>query len=121
MGIGKAVDLSAVAAATDGLSGAELELIVNEAAIFAVRRVSVQLKNASNDSLHVIDNTVYPEDFEASVRNFFNSRGNRSSDGKKKQFGFDVNGADDSQDSIRADYKYNYGGRKKQIFKKRSQ
>lgn len=44
LGKGRAVDLSAVATVTPGLCGAELEFIVNEAAIRAVRRVSAQLQ-----------------------------------------------------------------------------
>lgn len=116
MGKGKVVDLSAVAAATDGLSGAELELIVNEAAIFAVRRVSAQLKDASNGSEHIIDSTVYPHDFEASVKNFFISRGRESADGKRKQFGFDISGADDNKDSRHANSANDFGGGQTQIF-----
>merc|ERR1711966_74754 len=45
LGKGDCVDLSAVAAVTTGLSGAELEFIVNEAAIRAVRRVSARLRD----------------------------------------------------------------------------
>ena len=67
------MDLSAVAAATVGLSGAELESIVNEAAIYAVRRVSMQLSDGKD--LTDVDHAVYPQDFEASVENFFESRG----------------------------------------------
>jgi len=73
LGRGKAVDLSAVAAATDGLSGAELESIVNEAAIYAVRRVSMQLSDGKDPT--DVDHAVYPQDFEASVESFFESRG----------------------------------------------
>ena len=60
------MDLSAVAAATDGLSGAELESIVNEAAIYAVRRVSMQLSDGKAPT--DVDHTVYPQDFEAVSR-----------------------------------------------------
>lgn len=83
MGIGEEVDLSAVAAATGGLSGAELEAIVNEAAIRAVRRVSIQL-NQGIDELE-IDNTVYPEDFESRVQDFLTSRDKKQT---SKHFGF---------------------------------
>ena len=78
------MDLSAVAEVTDGLSGAELECIVNEAAIRAVRRVSEQLRAGidKND----IDTTVFPSDFEASVQSFFESRDNNSNK-KKGWFG----------------------------------
>ena len=70
LGIGDQVDLSAVAAVTQGLSGAELEFVVNEAAIRAVRRVSSSLRSG--------DNSVTPHvtalDFETSVQNFFATR-----------------------------------------------
>ena len=72
VGRGKHVDLSAVAAITDGLSGAELEMIVNEAAIRAVRRVGKQLEEGVEKNL--VDKTVYPSDFEASIESFFQSR-----------------------------------------------
>jgi ATP-dependent Zn protease len=85
LGKGKAVDLSAVARVTDCLSGAELEMIVNEAAIRAVRRVSNQLNEGTDKNS--VDITVYPEDFEASVESFFQSRNKKKS---KQQFGFDV-------------------------------
>jgi cell division protease FtsH len=75
LGKGRAVDLSAVAAVTVGLSGADLELIVNEAAIRCVRRVSAQI----DAGVHVdaIDNAIYPRDFERSVASFFESRGKK--------------------------------------------
>jgi ATP-dependent Zn protease len=85
LGKGKAVDLSAVARVTDGLSGAELEMIVNEAAIRAVRRVSNQLNEGIGENS--LDTTVYPQDFEASVESFFQSRNKKKT---PKQFGFDV-------------------------------
>ena len=81
------MDLSAVAAVTDGLSGAELEMIVNEAAIRAVRRVSQQLEAGIDKE--AIDTTVYPHDFEASVESFFQSR-HEDKQRTKKQFGFVV-------------------------------
>ena len=70
LGRGNAVDLSAVAAVTDGLSGAELEFIVNEAAIRAVRRVSAAIREDRNPG----NPQVGPEDFESSVKNFFDTR-----------------------------------------------
>ena len=70
LGKGNAVDLSAVAAVTDGLSGAELEFIVNEAAIRAVRRVSAAIREDRDPG----NSQVGPEDFESSVRNFFDTR-----------------------------------------------
>ena len=72
LGKGKAVDLSAVAAVTNGLCGAELEFIVNEAAIRAVRRVSSRLRDGSD--LKSILPQVTAEDFEESVSNFYNTR-----------------------------------------------
>lgn len=87
LGRGKRVDLSAIAAVTEGLSGAELEMIVNEAAIRAVRRVSKQLDDGVDK--HAIDTTVYPCDFEASVENFYQSR-HEDKQRDTKQFGFDV-------------------------------
>ena len=87
MGIGKLVDLSAVAAVTDGLSGAELELIVNEAAIRAVRRVSSQLSQGIESDQ--IDNSVYPQDFEESVETFFQNRHKNKSKSRGKM-GFDI-------------------------------
>ena len=86
-GIGKLVDLSAVAAVTDGLSGAELELIVNEAAIRAVRRVSVQLSQGIESDM--IDNSVYPQDFEESVETFFQNR-HKNRNRSRGKMGFDI-------------------------------
>jgi ATP-dependent Zn protease len=72
LGKGRAVDLSAVASATPGLSGAELEFIVNEAAIRAVRRVSAELQQGM-DPAKIVP-TVEAIDFEESVKNFFQTR-----------------------------------------------
>lgn len=72
LGQGKAVDLSAVASVTGGLSGAELEFIVNEAAIRAVRRVSSKIREGADYSKVVP--RVQAIDFEDSVRNYFESR-----------------------------------------------
>jgi cell division protease FtsH len=72
LGKGRAVDLSAVASATPGLSGAELEFIVNEAAIRAVRRVSSELRNGQDPA--TIVPTVEAIDFEESVKNFYETR-----------------------------------------------
>ena len=70
LGIGERVDLAAVAAVTAGFSGAELEFIVNEAAIRAVRRVSSAIRrNEPSPVPHVT-----AEDFEASLQNFFATR-----------------------------------------------
>lgn len=70
LGIGDAVDLSAVAAVTPGFSGAELEFLVNEAAIRAVRRVSAALRDGQT---HVTAH-VKATDFEESLESFFESR-----------------------------------------------
>lgn len=70
LGNGSKVDLSAVAAITGGLSGAELEFIVNEAAIRAVRRVSASLRQGTDPGTPHVD----AKDFEASVANFFETR-----------------------------------------------
>ena len=82
-GVGDAVDLSTVALATPGCSGAELEFIVNEAAIRAVRRVSAALRDAHVDKSRITPN-VKPEDFEGAVRSFYETRkkngGNSMSD-----------------------------------------
>jgi SpoVK/Ycf46/Vps4 family AAA+-type ATPase len=72
LGKGAAVDLSAVASVTSGLSGAELEFIVNEAAIRAVRRVSAQLRDGVD--VTQINSTVKPTDYEESIKNFFETR-----------------------------------------------
>lgn len=86
LGRGRVVDLSAVAEATEGLSGAELEFVVNEAAIRAVRRVSAQLNGGVDKA--AIDNTIWPEDFEASVDSFYESRDNSNTQKKGKKIGF---------------------------------
>lgn len=70
LGIGDKIDLSAVAAATSGFSGAELEFLVNEAAIRAVRRVSSALRNGNSG----VTSNVTVEDFESSLANFFITR-----------------------------------------------
>jgi cell division protease FtsH len=70
LGVGVKVDLSALAAVTVGFSGAELEFLVNEAAIRAVRRVSSALREGD---VHVTPH-VLTEDFEASVENFYATR-----------------------------------------------
>ena len=70
LGIGDKVDLSAIAAITPGFSGAELEFLVNEAAIRAVRRVSSAIQTGSTN----VTPHVKPEDFEASLQNFFSTR-----------------------------------------------
>lgn len=72
LGRGRFVDLSAIAAVTDGLSGAELEYVVNEAAIRAVRRVSSALRHGANPD--TIVSHVEAKDFEGSVANFFATR-----------------------------------------------
>jgi len=72
LGLGEKVDLSAVAALTTGFSGAELEFLVNESAIRAVRRVSSSLRKGDSDKS--ITPHVCAEDFEESLRNFFATR-----------------------------------------------
>jgi SpoVK/Ycf46/Vps4 family AAA+-type ATPase len=72
LGIGSSVDLSAVAAVTRGLCGADLEFIVNEAAIRAVRRVSSKLRAGTDPAS--ITPTVTSEDFEKSVLDFYEMR-----------------------------------------------
>jgi cell division protease FtsH len=71
LGMGTAVDLSAIAILTEGFSGAELEYLVNEAAIRAVRRVSSALQQGKVQDItpHVSAN-----DFESSMQNFFETR-----------------------------------------------
>jgi SpoVK/Ycf46/Vps4 family AAA+-type ATPase len=76
-GKGDAVDLSAVAFATSGFSGAELESIVNEAAIRAVRRVSTALRDPKVDPTTITPN-VRAEDFEGAIATFFASRSKRN-------------------------------------------
>ena len=72
LGKGASVDLSAVAVVTRGLCGADLEYIVNEAAIRAVRRVSSKLREGEDPTN--ITPTVSAEDFESSVIDFFQTR-----------------------------------------------
>jgi ATP-dependent 26S proteasome regulatory subunit len=71
------VDLSVIALSTNGCSGAELEAIVNEAAIRAVRRVSAALRDPSIDQT-TITPSVRPEDFEDAVSSFYSSRSKRN-------------------------------------------
>ena len=66
--------MSALAVITPGLSGAELEFVVNEAAIRAVRRVTDQLQKRDDLDVSKVTPVVLPEDFEASVRDFFATR-----------------------------------------------
>jgi len=82
LGKGVIIDLSAVAAVTNGLSGAELDFIVNEAAIRAVRRVSGLLREGTDPAS--IAPIVEARDFEGSVSNFFKTRkgSNGNSSGK---------------------------------------
>ena len=72
LGKGSAVDLSAVAAVTSGCCGAELEFIVNEAAIRAVRRVSARLRDGVD--MNQVTPQVTADDFEQSVKNFYDTR-----------------------------------------------
>mmetsp|Transcript_27261 Transcript_27261/g.76556 ORF Transcript_27261/g.76556 Transcript_27261/m.76556 type:complete len:184 (-) Transcript_27261:18-569(-) len=72
-GKGDRIDLSAIAAVTQGFSGAELEFLVNEAAIRAVRRVTAALQNNNGNNPDVAVH-VQPEDFESSLRNFYDTR-----------------------------------------------
>ena len=64
--------MSAVATITKGLCGADLEFIVNEAAIRAVRRVSSKLREGEDPKS--ITPTVCAEDFENSVVDFYQNR-----------------------------------------------
>jgi cell division protease FtsH len=74
LGKGRVIDISAVAALTDGFSGAELEYLVNEAAIRAVRRVSASLRDG-----HAQDITPHVDsrDFEESLSDFYETRRNQ--------------------------------------------
>lgn len=72
LGKGLSIDLSAVAAVTKGLCGADLEFIVNEAAIRAVRRVSAKLRQGVDPK--EIAPVVSAEDFEQSVSDFKRTR-----------------------------------------------
>ncbi len=73
LGKGDVVDLSALAAVTQGLSGAELEFIVNEAAIRAVRRVSAALREGKEPG-DIKSPHVNAMDFEDSVKSFYETR-----------------------------------------------
>ena len=72
LGKGSSIDLTAVAAVTKGLCGADLEFIVNEAAIRAVRRVSAKLR--AGEDPKAITPVVSAEDFEQSVSDFKRTR-----------------------------------------------
>ncbi|KAL7452686.1 hypothetical protein ACHAWC_004406 [Mediolabrus comicus] len=72
LGVGKSIDLNAVAAVTEGCSGADLEQIVNEAAIRTARRVSVHLKDGVPTT--EVDVSILPEDIEESIKSFFQAR-----------------------------------------------
>ena len=71
------MDLSAIASITNGLSGAELEFIVNEAAIRAVRRVSAKLREDGVD-LTTVTPAVEASDFEGSLKSFYETRKSNS-------------------------------------------
>ncbi|GKY99305.1 hypothetical protein MPSEU_000885600 [Mayamaea pseudoterrestris] len=73
LGKGRVVDLSAIAALTEGFSGAELEYLVNEAAIRAVRRVSAALREGEAGEITA---HVDARDFEESLADFFETRRN---------------------------------------------
>jgi ATPase family associated with various cellular activities (AAA)/AAA+ lid domain len=73
LGKGRMVDLSAIAAVTDGWSGAELEFLVNEAAIRAVRRVSSALQRGTTPIGDIVPH-VEARDFEESLRSFYETR-----------------------------------------------
>ncbi len=73
LGKGNTVDLSALASLTAGLSGAELEFIVNEAAIRAVRRVSAALREG-NEPSQIKSPHVNALDFEQSLKSYFETR-----------------------------------------------
>ena len=77
LGKGRVVDLSAIASITSGLSGAELEFIVNEAAIRAVRRVSAKLREDGVD-LTTVTPAVEASDFEGSLKSFYETRKSNS-------------------------------------------
>lgn len=77
LGKGRVVDLSAIASVTDGFSGAELEFIVNEAAIRAVRRVSAALRENTSGNVGDIVPHVEAADFETSLSNFYETRRNK--------------------------------------------
>jgi ATP-dependent Zn protease len=78
LGKGRLVDLSAIAAVTEGFSGAELEFLVNEAAIRAVRRVSSALQEGTTPIGDIVPH-VEAKDFEESLRSFFETRKPRGS------------------------------------------
>ena len=80
LGKGRKVDLGAIAAVTDGFSGAELEFVVNEAAIRAVRRVSAALREGS--STRDIVPHVEAADFEDSLTSFYATRRKQAKPGE---------------------------------------
>jgi cell division protease FtsH len=73
LGKGRMVDLSAIASVTEGWSGAELEFLVNEAAIRAVRRVSSALQQGTTPVSDIVPH-VEARDFEESLRSFYETR-----------------------------------------------
>jgi AAA+ superfamily predicted ATPase len=73
LGKGRFVDLSAIAAVTEGFSGAELEFLVNEAAIRAVRRLSSALQQGTTAIGDLVPH-VEARDFEESLRSFYETR-----------------------------------------------
>lgn len=77
LGKGRLVDLSAIAAVSDGFSGAELEFLVNEAAIRAVRRVSSALQQGISTT-DIVPH-VEARDFEDSLKSFYETRKPKSS------------------------------------------
>ena len=58
--------------------GADLEQIVNEAAIRTVRRVSVHLKDGVPTT--EVDVSILPEDIEESIKSFFQARSEKKSE-----------------------------------------
>jgi ATP-dependent 26S proteasome regulatory subunit len=85
LGVGKSIDLNAVAAVTEGCSGADLEQIVNEAAIRTARRVSVHLKDGVPTT--EVDVSILPEDIEESIKSFFQARSEKKRSGSARSDG----------------------------------
>lgn len=80
LGTSEGVNLSALASVTPGFSGAELEFLVNEAAIRAVRRVGTLLHENAEAALEENEATrVQAVDFEESLANFLDTRRNSGS------------------------------------------
>ena len=75
LGIGGRIDLNVLSRVTEGFSGAELEYLVNEAAIRAVRRVSSAIRDRQ-DSENIVPH-VQSSDFEAALSNFYETRRSR--------------------------------------------